>query len=428
MISKKFLPSGGLSRSLSRRGFMQGASVLAIAHSAIAQSAIEQSSIGSANRLEGNRGKRHAFAYVGTDTSAVDGAANGKGIYLFGMDRSTGELSFIKLASATKNPSCLSLHPSEPYLYTVHEVADYEGKSGAVSAYAVNRSNGDLQYLNTVSSHGAGPAYLSVDASGKYVLVANYGGGSIAVLPILAGGSLGAATFTHQDSGHVGSKIPTSAPPGSFAFSGHDAPHAHMIQSDPSNRFVVQTDLGQDRIYIYRLDNGTGKLTPASSPFVSLPTGDGPRHFAFHPNGRWMYSVQEEASTVVFFHFDPETGSLVSQQTVSALPQGFAGTNFCSEILVSRDGRFLYVGNRLHNTIGVFSIDENGRLHHIGEAPTLGDYPCQFNIDPDGKFLYACNQRSDQITSFRIDRKTGQLAFTGQYTPVGTPTCIVFMV
>ena len=417
MTHKNMLQSWNFPKSLSRRGFMQGASALAIAHSPIS----------SASSLEGNTSRRRVFAYVGTDTSAIDGAANGKGMYLFEMDPSTGELSFIKLAAETNSPSCLSLHPSEPYLYAVHEVADYEGKSGAVSAYAVNRSNGDLQYLNTVSSQGAGPAHLSVDASGKYVFVANYAGGSIAVLPILPGGKLGDATFMHQDSGHVGSKKPTSGPPGSFAFSGHDAPHAHMIRSDPSNRFVLQTDLGQDRIYMYHLDSDTGKLTAASSPFISLPTGDGPRHFAFHPNGRWMYSVQEEASTVVFFHFNPETGSLASQQTISTLPHGFAGTNFCSEIMVSRDGRFLYAGNRLHNTIAVFSIDENGKLHHIGEAPTLGDYPCQFNIDPGGNFLYACNQRSDQITSFRIDRRTGQLTFTGQYTPVGTPTCIIFM-
>ncbi|MEO6966705.1 MAG: lactonase family protein [Acidobacteriaceae bacterium] len=417
MTPKALLQPVNFPKSLSRRGFMKGASTLAIA----------QSQICSASIIGDNTRRRRMFAYVGTNTIAGDGAANGKGIYLFGMDPSTGELSCIKLAAATNNPSWLALHPAQPYLYTVHEVADYEGKSGAVSAYAINRASGDLQYLNTVSSQGAGPAHLSVDTSGKYVFVANYGGGSIAVLPILPDGKLGAATFKHQDSDHVGSKKPTSAPPGSFAFSGHDAPHAHMIASDPSNRFVIRTDLGQDRIYVYHLDASTGMLTAANSPFVTLPTGDGPRHFAFHPNRRWMYSVQEEASTVVLFHFDPETGSLSSQQTISTLPHGFTGTNFCSEILVSRDGCFLYVGNRLHNTIAVFSIGERGRLHLVGEAPTLGDYPRQFNIDPGGKFLYACNQRSDQITSFRINSKTGELAFTGQYTPVGTPTCILFM-
>ena len=368
------------------------------------------------------------FAYVGTNTRAVDGTANGKGIYLFDMNPPTGRLTLIKLAAETENPSWLSLHPSKPYLYAAHQIADFEGKSGSVSAYAIDRSNGDLRLLNTVSSQGAGPAHLSIDASGRYAFVANYFGGSIAVLPILPGGALGSATYMHQDQGSVGDKKPTNAPPGSYALSGHDAPHAHMIHSDPSNRFVLQTDLGQDRIYIYRLDDHAGKLTPAAIPFVSLPSGDGPRHFAFHPNGRWLYSIQEEASTVVFFHFDPATGLIVSQQTISALPQGFAGTSFGSEIRVSGDGRFLYAANRLHDTIAVFSIDTSGKLIAIGETSTLGDYPSQFNIDPSGTILYACNQRSDQITSFRIDKKTGLLTFTGQYAPVGSPTCIIFMI
>jgi 6-phosphogluconolactonase (cycloisomerase 2 family) len=294
-----------------------------------------------------------------------------------------------------------------------------------VSAFAIDRANGDLRFLNTVSSQGAGPAYLSVDATGKYAFIANYFGGSIAVLPILPNGFLGSAIEVHQDKEAVGSIHATSAPPGSFAISGHDAPHAHMIHSDPKNRFVLQTDLGQDRIYIYKFDAKTGKLTPADTPFFLLPTGDGPRHFAFHPNGRWMYSIQEEASTVEFFLYD--SGALKRQQAVSTLPFGYTGTNFSSEIMVSPDGRFLYAANRLHNSIAVFVIAGNGRLDHIGDTLTQGDYPSQFTLDPDGNFLYACNQRSDQITAFRIDRKTGLLTFTGHYTPVGTPLCIVFL-
>ncbi len=400
----------------SRRRFIGGASALAIAYAPISQ----------ALNLQARPSRGKAFAYVGTDTSAIDGKANGKGIYLFELDSSSGKLSLIKLAAEARNPSWLCLDPSQRYLYTVNEISDFEGKNGSVSAYAVDPSNGDLRLLNTISSQGAGPAYLSVDASGKYVFVANYGDGSIAVFSVLSDGSLGAATDTHRDKGSVGSQKSTSAPPGSFAISGHDAPHAHMIGADPGNRFVLQTDLGQDRIYIYRFDRHTGKLAPAASPFVSLPTGDGPRHFAFHPNGRWLYSMQEEASTVVFFHFDPATGSMAAQQTVSTLPNGFAGTSFGSGIRVSPDGRTLYAANRLHNSIAVISIDSDGKLKWAGETPTLGDYPPQFNIDPSGTFLYVCNQRSDQITSFRIDKRTGLLNFTGQYTPVGTPTCIIF--
>ena len=366
------------------------------------------------------------FAYVGTDTRAIDGKGNGKGIYLFEMDPGSGQLSFVKLAAEAKNPSWICLDPSQRYLYAANEISDYEGKSGSVSAYARDASNGDLRLLNIVPSHGAGPAHLSVDTTGKYVFVANYGGGSIAVFPVSSDGSLGEASFAHRDQGDVGGQSATSGPPGTFAISGHDAPHAHMIGVDPGNRFVLQTDLGQDRIYVYRFDRSSGKLTPAATPFAMLPSGDGPRHFAFHPNGHWLYSIQEEASTVVFFRFNPTTGAMAEQQTLSTLPGGFAGTSFGSGIRVSPDGRTLYAANRLHNSIAVFSIDNTGHLKHVGDTPTLGDYPPQFNIDPSGNFLYVCNQRSDQITSFRIDRRTGALTFTGQYLPVGTPTCIIF--
>jgi 6-phosphogluconolactonase len=411
------LPSDS-SQTPSRRKFIQGASALAVAYSPVSM----------ALKLQGRPRRGKVFAYVGTDTGAIDGKANGKGIYLFEMDSSSGQLSLVKLAAEARNPSWLCLDPLQRYLYTVNEISDFEGKNGSVSAYAVDQSNGDLRLLNTINSQGAGPAYLSVDASGKYVFVANYGDGSIAVFPVSSDGSLGDPTFTHRDEGHVGSQKATSGPPGSFAISGHDRPHAHMIAANPGNRFVLQTDLGQDRIYVYSFNKQTGKLMPAaSSPFVSLPSGDGPRHFAFHPNGRWLYSMQEEASTVVFFRFDPVSGSMAAQQTISALPDGFAGTSFGSGIRVSPDGRFLYAANRLHNTIAVFSIGNSGKLKHLGETPTLGDYPCQFNFDPSGTFLYVCNQRSDQITSFRIDKRTGLLIFTGQYTPVGTPTSIIFM-
>lgn len=404
--------------ALSRRAFLKAGTAFAIAYSA------SHPAQGLGNRSDESR----TLAYVGTDTSSANGAAHGNGIYLFDMNPVTGVLSFIKVAAEIASPSLLTFHPSRQYLYAINEISSFEGNSGSVSAFAVNRANGDLKFLNTVSSYGAGPAYLSVDVSGKYVFVANYMGGSIAVLPILPNGKLGSATYVHQDKGSIGSTRPTDAPPGSFAWSGHDAPHAHMIQPDPRNRFVLQTDLGQDRIYVYRFDPLTGKLAPAANmPFVSLPAGDGPRHFAFHRNGRWLYSIQEEASTVVFFLYNPSTGSLTAQQTVSTLPHGFTGTNFCSEIMVSADGRLLYAANRLHNTIAVFSIGGSGRLTHIGETPTLGDYPSQFNLEPGGNFLYVCNQRSDQITSFRVDGNSGLLAFTGQYTPVGTPACITFL-
>ena len=369
------------------------------------------------------------LAYIGSYSASMDGGAgNGKGIYLAEMHPESGELTDIRLVAEARNASWLSLDPSGRHLYSVNEVTDYVGGSGAVSAYAVHRPTGDLTLLNIVSSHGAGPAHLSVDRQGKYVFVANYFGGSIAVRPILASGALGSPAFLHQDIGSLGKKIATDAPAGSYAISGHDKPHAHMIHADPSNQFVLQTDLGQDRIYIYRLDSGTGKLSPsADMPFVSLPSGDGPRHFIFHPNGQWLYVLQEESSTLAFFHFDPHTGTLQAQQRLSTLPPGFAGTSFTSELAMTEDGRFLYAANRLHDTVALFAVAQNGRLSYIGETSVLGDYPRHIAISPNGQFLYASNQRSDDITVFRIDRTNGKLAFTGHYAAVGSPTCVVFL-
>jgi 6-phosphogluconolactonase len=371
--------------------------------------------------------KGKVFAYVGTYSGGGDSSSNGKGIYLFEMDPATGELKLVNLAASARNASWLSIDPSGRHLYAVNEVADFGGTSGAVSAFAIDRTTGKLTPLNVVGSEGAGPAYLSIDRSGKVVLVANFAGGSVAVLPILSTGALGEATDVHRDTGSVGPLHATTAPPGSFAISGHEAPRAHMIHVDPHNRFAVQADLGQDRIYVWKFDPATGKLSPAASPFFALPPGDGPRHFVFHSNGRWLYSTQEEASTVVFFHFDPANGALQPQQTISTLPSGVKGTNYTAEILLSPDERFLYVSNRLHDTIAIFSLDGDGRLTYVGETATMGDYPRDIQMAPDGAFLYVCNHRSDVITCFRVDRQTGLLTFTGQYTPVGSPACMVFL-
>jgi 6-phosphogluconolactonase (cycloisomerase 2 family) len=257
--------------------------------------------------------------------------------------------------------------------------------------------------------------------------VANYFGGSVAVLPVLPDGRLGNATDVKIDAGKLGPTRPPNAPPGSFAFSGHDRTHAHMIQSDPSGRFVLHADLGLDKIFVWKFDERSGALTPNEPPSISLPPGDGPRHFAFHPNGRWLYCIQEEASNIVLFDYEAATGRLSSRQTISTLPPGFAGSNFCSEILVSADGRFVYAGNRLHDSIGIFSIGPDGRLAFVGEEWTRGNYPRSFNFDPSGRFLYCCNQRGDNIAVFRVDRQTGSLHFTGHYAPVGNPSSIVFL-
>jgi 6-phosphogluconolactonase len=399
----------------SRRTFLKSAAATAIAHSI---SATAQLPLAKNGKLR---------AYAGTYSSAVDGGANGEGIYLFEMDPHTGELSTARLVAKTPNPSWIVIHPSHKYLYAINEVTNYQGDSGSVTAFAVDATTGDLTQINTVSSEGAGPAHMSLDAVGKFAFVANYVGGTIAVLPILAGGALGSAIDVHTDTANLGSKHATSAPRGSFAVSGHDRPHAHMIAATPGNKFVLATDLAQDRLYVYKFDSATGKLTPAATPFVSLPSGNGPRHFAFHPNGHWLYLLQEEASTISFFKFDSTTGALEAQQSISTLTPGFAGTNYTSEIAVSADGKFLYAANRLHDTITICSIATDGRIQRIGEASTLGDYPRHIAIDPAGNFIYVCNQKSDSITVFRRNHTTGLLTATGSYAAIGSPAILVFL-
>lgn len=367
-------------------------------------------------------------AYVGT-YSAPQGPegspGRGEGIYLFDVNPKSGDLSPRAVVPNKSNPSYLALHPSGEYLYSGDEMDTFQGKhSGSVTAYRIDRNSRMLKPLNTVSSEGAGPAYVSVHPSGKYVLVANYAGATLAVIEIKSGGSLGAATCVKHDEGKPGPTKATSAPPGSFAISGHDAPHVHMVHADPSGRYVISTDLGMDKIFVWKFDERNGVVTPNQT--VSLPPGDGPRHFAFHPNGRWMYSLQEEASTLVLFDYDGSRGLLTQKQMISSLPPGFAGTNFGAGIKLSADGSFVYASNRLHDSIACFAVGQDGHLAFSSEAWTRGDYPRSFGIEPSGNFLYSCNQRADAITAFRINRETGGLEFTGRYTPVGTPAVIVF--
>jgi 6-phosphogluconolactonase len=420
-------PVHPISPEISRRSFLKMSAVLA----------------GSAPFVAGALNTRAAtakaplIAYVGTFSSPLKDMlptqvdlppGNGRGIHVFQVDRSTGAMTPTGVYELGTSPNCLAVNAAGTRLYSTNETDRVgEGNEGTVSAFAINRADGQLTLLNTLRSGGAGPTYVSIHPSGKFVLVANYFGGSVAVLPILPDGRLGTATDIKQDAGTVGPKKATNAPPGSFAFSGHDRTHAHMIQADASGRFVLHVDLGLDQIFVWKFDERTGVLTPNDPPVVSLPPGDGPRHFFFHPNGRWCYSLQEEGSNIVLFDYDAAKGRLASRQTISSLPPGFAGSNFCSEILVSSDGRFVYAGNRLHDSIGIFSVGKNGELKFVGEEWTRGNYPRSFNFDPTGQFLYVCNQRGDNVAVFRVDRKTGKLNFTGHYVPVGNPSHIVFL-
>jgi len=368
---------------------------------------------------------KRILAYVGTYSSR-GGQNHGQGIHILEMNPSNGALAPKEIVKSESNPSWLTFNRNRTHLYSANELADPGTGSGSVSSYAVDQATGLLTLVNSVSSEGAGPAHVSIHPGGKYALVANYGGGTVAVLPIQTDGRLGAASDVKRHQGTVGPAQPSSAPSGSFAISGHDRPHAHMVEADPSGRFVLAADLGLDEIRIWRFDDVKGALIANEPPSVAVPPGDGPRHFAFHKNGRWLYSLQEEASTVMTFDFDPSNGHVQGKQTISTLPSGFAGTNFTSEIALSSDARFVYVANRLHDSIAWLSIGVDGRLTWLGEEWTRGDYPRSFSIDPSGAFLFSCNQRSDAITSFRIDKKSGALTFTGQYTPVGSPAQIIF--
>jgi 6-phosphogluconolactonase (cycloisomerase 2 family) len=414
-------------RHLSRRSFLE----TTIALAGVSPAAIRW----SAMRTDQNA--RPLVAYVGTFSAPLRDTlptqvdlppGNGRGIHIFDVDRSTGALTPSAVVEIGTSPSCLVVNPAGTRLYSANET-DRVGadKHGSVSAFAVDRTGGRLQLLNTVGSGGAGPTYVSLHPGGRHVLVANYFGGSVAVLPILADGRLGEASDVKVDAGAVGPTRATNAPPGSFAISGHDRTHAHMIEADRSGRFVLHADLGLDRIVVWRFDDQRGTLTPNDPPSVALPAGDGPRHLRFHPNGRWVYSIQEESSTIALFDYDPASGRLSMRQTISTLPPGFAGSSFSSEIVLSTDGRYVYAGNRLHDSIGILSVGADGTLTYVGEEWTRGDYPRSFTVEPAGRFLYCCNQRGDNITVFRVDAASGGLAFTGHYTGVGNPSSIVFV-
>ncbi|MCY3007830.1 MAG: lactonase family protein [Planctomycetota bacterium] len=389
------------------------------------------------------------MAYVGTFSSPLKDTlptqvdlppGNGRGIHIFQVDRKTGQASLRGELVLGTSPSCLATNAAQTILYSANETDRVEPqgsatgnatadkpKHGTVSSYAIDRKTGELKHLNTADSGGAGPTYVSVHPSQKYLLVANYFGGSIAVLPILQDGTLGTATDVQIDSGEIGPTRAVHAATGSFAFSGHDRTHAHMISADPSGRYVLHVDLGLDKIFIWKFDSSTGKLRAAEPPFVALPPGDGPRHFHFHPNGKWFYSIQEEGSTVVVYDWDSQVGRLHEKQTISTLPAGYAGSNFCSEILVSPDGRYVYAGNRLHDSIAIFSVGLDGTLRYETEESTRGNYPRSFTFDPTGEFLLCCNQRADHVAVFRVDRAMGRLQFTGQYLPVGNPSHVLFV-
>jgi 6-phosphogluconolactonase len=353
------------------------------------------------------------LVYVGTYTTKQ----SSKGIYVYRFDAGTGQLTSIGLAAESSDPSFLAVDPGEKYLYAVNEVNNFNGgTSGAVSAFAIDRKSGALKLLNQVSTHGAGPCHVSLDKTGKYVLVANYEGGSAATLPVHDDGSLGLVAGFVQ---HSGSSVDKAR---------QEGPHAHWIGVSPDNRFAVVADLGLDDVLVYHLDLNKGSLTPNDPPYAEVKPGAGPRHFAFHPNGKFAYVLNEMASTVTAFTFQPQKGSLSVLQTISTLPKDYAGVKQAAELAVHPSGKFLYTSNRGHDSIAVFAVNSTkGTLTLTGTVPTKGKTPRNFAIDPTGAFLLAANQNSGNIVVFRIDAATGGLTPTGQSVDVPAPVCITFV-
>lgn len=348
--------------------------------------------------------------YTGSYSTAQE-----EGIQCFAFDPETGNIEYLSGTSGIENPSFLAIHSNGQYLYAVSETDRKEGNlTGGVASFRVG-SSGELQLINEVTSGGAAPCHISLDRSEQMLMAANYNGGNIAAFPILANGELGEMSSFHQ---HTGSSVHPSR---------QQAPHAHSINPDPDNRFALVADLGLDKVFVYRLDPEAATLERNSPAFARVSPGSGPRHLAFHPNGSVVYVINEMASTITVFRYQPEEGALLEIATESTLPEGFEGRNSTAEVVVEAGGKYLYGSNRGHDSIAVFSIDqESGKLAPVQHRSTEGRTPRNFCLSPDGRFLLAANQRSDNIVVFPIDADTGKLLDPVDEAKLGSPVCIRF--
>jgi 6-phosphogluconolactonase len=360
-------------------------------------------------RATATSGDSGRLVYVGTYTDSS------KGIYAYRFDAFTGKLTALGLAADSPNASFLAVALDGHRLYAVNELSSFNGQpTGSVSAFAVDPATGKLSPLNRGSSRAAGPAYITLDRTGRYALVANYSIGSVAVFPILPNGMLGEASAFVQ---HIGSSVNPQR---------QEGPHAHAIAMSPDNRFAIVADLGLDQLIIYPFDPGKGRLGPSRT--IRTAPGAGPRHLIFSPNGRFLYVINEMSSTVAVYAYGAENGGLRQLQTISTLPKGFTGTNTAAEIDITSSGRFLYASNRGNDSIAVFAIGPaKGALTLVEVSPTGGRTPRNFAIDPTESWLLAGNQDSDDIVVFRIDVNTGHLTATGETVQLSKPVCIKFL-
>ncbi len=342
------------------------------------------------------------LVYVGTYTHR-----NSRGIYRLRLDSETGSLTVLGLAAETLSPSFLALHSNRKFLYAVNETG-----SGSVSSFSIDSASGTLTFLNQRSSQGASPCHLSLDGSGRNLLVANYTGGTVVVFPVGEDGRLEQVSARED---HKAASV--------------DSPsHPHSIRVAVGDRFAFAADAGLDRIFLYRFDPDQGSLKPHKPPWVETAAGSGPRHLTFHPNGRYAYVINETNSTVTAFSYAPEQGMLKEVQTISTLPKGFEGNSHTAEVQVSPSGLILYGSNRGHDSIAVFRIDpETGKLTPLQHQATGGKTPRNFGIEPAGRFLLVANQESDNVVVFRINPKTGILSPTGRSVEVSMPSCVKFL-
>lgn len=361
------------------------------------------------HRGERKSTKNSYLVYVGTYTGGTS-----KGIYVF--DFYAGNASSVRFAGKSANPSFLAVDPAEDSLYAVNEVSNYESqKTGAVSAFSIDRKNGSLTFLNQVSSRGADPCYVALDATGKYVLVANYTSGTVAVFLRRPDGTLGEPTAVVQHTGHGPNR------------ERQEGPHAHQIVLSRDDRFAIAVDLGLDKLLVYRFDSATGTLKSNDPPFSTVEPGSGARHLVFRPDGQFAYVLAEMGSTITAFAFDSATGVLRKLQNVSTLPSVFKGQNDAAEIVVHPSGKFLYASNRGDDSIVVFTIGTDGNLNFLERVPTQGKTPRGFSIDPTGAYLLAANQASDTIVVFSISRTDGRLKPTGTIVNVPSPVALQFV-
>lgn len=350
--------------------------------------------------------------YVGTYTRG-----DSQGIYRCRFNAETGAIEVLGATEGIQNPSFLAIDPSRRYLYATSETSEFEGEpGGGVYTYAIDPAAGDLRLVDAQSSRGGGPCYVTTTPRGSHVLVANYGGGNVTVLPVRDEGGLRPASDVAQ---HEGSSVNPRR---------QEGPHAHCVVLDADGRYAFAVDLGLDRVLIYRFQEEEGTLRPADQPWAQVEPGAGPRHIAFHPNGDRAYVINELNSTVTAFEYDAERGRLMEIQTITTLPDGVSGENYPADIHVHPNGRFLYGSNRGHNSIVLYAIEaESGRLRIVQHEPTGGEWPRNFGVHPSGRYLLAANQNSDNLNVFAIDERSGRLSPTGQSLEIPSPVCIRFL-